>query len=317
MVRSSSESATSRSRIPSALKKMAQKESVWAALFLVPALATILITRVWPALGAAVSSLYTALPGGVQAERFVGFANYRSLFENQAFIDVLWRTVVFNLVINPLQVGLALVLALVMVRKMPLRGLLRTLLFLPATVPIVGSTIAWGVALRPDGPVNAVITALGGTPQPFFTSPEQSLATVIIIASWIGVGYWMIFLIAGIEAIPEEYFEAAKLDRAGPVRTFFAVTLPQLKRPILFVLVACTVANFVLFVPIQLLTEGGPQSSSTILMFDAYRTTFVFGARNLGAAEVVILSAVMLAFVVMQFMLLGEEKEPREEKEAR
>ena len=296
---------------------MAQKESVWAALFLVPALATILITRVWPALGAAVSSLYTALPGGVQAERFVGFANYRSLFENQAFIDVLWRTVVFNLVINPLQVGLALVLALVMVRKMPLRGLLRTLLFLPATVPIVGSTIAWGVALRPDGPVNAVITALGGTPQPFFTSLEQSLATVIIIASWIGVGYWMIFLIAGIEAIPEEYFEAAKLDRAGPVRTFFAVTLPQLKRPILFVLVACTVANFVLFVPIQLLTEGGPQSSSTILMFDAYRTTFVFGARNLGAAEVVILSAVMLAFVVMQFMLLGEEKEPREEKEAR
>ena len=296
---------------------MAQKESVWAALFLVPALATILITRVWPALGAAVSSLYTALPGGVQAERFVGFANYRSLFENQAFIDVLWRTVVFNLVINPLQVGLALVLALVMVRKMPLRGPLRTLLFLPATVPIVGSTIAWGVALRPDGPVNAVITALGGTPQPFFTSPEQSLATVIIIASWIGVGYWMIFLIAGIEAIPEEYFEAAKLDRAGPVRTFFAVTLPQLKRPILFVLVACTVANFVLFVPIQLLTEGGPQSSSTILMFDAYRTTFVFGARNLGAAEVVILSAVMLAFVVMQFMLLGEEKEPREEKEAR
>ena len=161
---------------------MAQKESVWAALFLVPALATILITRVWPALGAAVSSLYTALPGGVQAERFVGFANYRSLFENQAFIDVLWRTVVFNLVINPLQVGLALVLALVMVRKMPLRGLLRTLLFLPATVPIVGSTIAWGVALRPDGLVNAVITALGGTPQPFFTSPEQSLATVIIIA---------------------------------------------------------------------------------------------------------------------------------------
>jgi len=310
-------SASVRTRIPRALRKVARKESVWAVVFLTPALVTILMTRVWPGLGAVVSSLYSGIPGGVRVERFVGLENYVRLFENEAFIDVLWRTVVFNLVINPFQVGLALLLALVMVRKMPLRGVLRTLLFLPATVPIVGSTIAWGVALRPDGPVNSVLSAIGGTPQPFFTSPQQSLATVIIIASWIGVGYWMIFLIAGIEAIPEEYYEAAKLDRAGPLRTFFAITLPQLKRPVLFVLVACTVANFVLFVPIALLTEGGPQNSSTTLMFDAYRTTFVYGSRNLGAAEVVILSSVMIAFVVLQFKLLGEEKEPQEMKAKR
>jgi multiple sugar transport system permease protein len=178
-------------------------------------------------------------------------------------------------------------------------------------VPIVGSSIAWGVALRPKGPVNAIIEALGGEPQPFFTSPDQALASIILVASWIGIGYWMIFLIAGLEAIPEEYYEAARIDRAGPIRSFFSITLPLLKRPLLFVLVANTVANFVLFVPIQLLTGGGPQSSTTLLMFDAYRQTYAYGSRNLGAAEVIILTLIMLFFVALQFRLLREDASTR------
>ena len=112
--------------------------------------------------------------------------------------------------------------------------------------------------------------------------------------------------IAGLEDIPTEYYEAASIDRAGPFRTFFSVTVPLLKRQLLFVLVSDTVANFVLFVPIQMLTNGGPQNSSTVLMFDAYRTTFTFSSRNLGSAEVVILMIVMLAAVGIQFLLLRE-----------
>jgi multiple sugar transport system permease protein len=85
----------------------------------------------------------------------------------------------------------------------------------------------------------------------------------------------------------------------------------MLQRPLLFVLVADTVANFVLFVPVQLLTQGGPQSSTTLLMFEAYRTTFAYGSRNLGAAQVVLLTAIMLVFVLLQFRLLREDREPR------
>jgi multiple sugar transport system permease protein len=121
----------------------------------------------------------------------------------------------------------------------------------------------------------------------------------------------MLFLIAGLQAIPEEIYEASRLDRAGPLRTFFRITIPLLKRPLLFVLVADTVANFVLFVPVQLLTNGGPQGSTTLLMFDAYRTTFGYGSRNLGAAQVVILTLIMLVFVVLQFRLLREERDAK------
>ena len=185
------------------------------------------------------------------------------------------------------------------------------MLFIPVTIPIVGSCIAWGAALEPQGPVNALITALGGEPQPFFTSPNQALACIIVLASWIGIGYWMLFLIAGLQSIPSELYDAAKVDQAGPVRTFFSVTLPLLRRPLLFVLVADTVANFVLFVPVQLLTQGGPQGSTTLLMFEAWRTTYGYGSRNLGAAQVVILTAIMLVFVLLQFRLLREDKDNR------
>ena len=239
---------------------------------------------------------------------FSGLSNYQALLADKAFVATVLRTLVFNVVVNPLQLTIALFIAFVLTRNVPARGLWRTLVFIPATLPIVGSSIAWGIALQPNGPVNAIIEALGGTAQPFFSSPTQALASIMLVVSWIGIGYWMIFLIAGLESISEEYYEAARLDRAGPVRTFFSITVPLLKRPLLFVLVANTVANFVLFAPVQLLTNGGPQNSTNLLMFDAYRTTFYYNNRNLGAAEVVILTAIMLFFVALQFRLLREEK---------
>jgi multiple sugar transport system permease protein len=285
-------------------------EAFWAVVFLTPAVAALIVLRVVPTVGAVVTSLYKAFPGGIIPATFAGPRNYESLFTDPNFVSTIVRTLVFNVIINPLQIVLALLVAVLFVQRIPLVGVWRTLLFVPVTVPIVGSCIAWGAALNPNGPVNAIISAVGGNPQPFFTSPHQALASIIVLASWIGVGYWMLFLISGLQAIPEDLYDAAKIDRAGPVRTFFSITIPLLKRPLLFVLVADTVANFVLFVPVQLLTQGGPQGSTTLLMFDAYRTTYGYGSRNLGAAEVVILTAIMIFFVLLQFRLLREEKAP-------
>jgi multiple sugar transport system permease protein len=286
-------------------------EAFWGAVFLAPAVLSLIVLRIVPTIGAITSSLYKAFPGGIIPATYAGLRNYKSLFADPDFNATILRTIVFNLIINPLQILIALLVAVLLVQRIPLVGVWRTLLFIPVTIPIVGSCIAWGAALNPDGPVNAILSAFGGNPQPFFTSPKQALACIIVLASWIGIGYWMVFLVSGLQAIPEDLYDAAKIDRAGPFRTFIHITLPMLQRPLLFVLVADTVANFVLFVPVQLLTQGGPQSSTTLLMFEAYRTTFAYGSRNLGAAQVVLLTAIMLVFVVLQFRLLREEREPR------
>ncbi|MDQ1530033.1 MAG: hypothetical protein QOE37_138 [Microbacteriaceae bacterium] len=286
-----------------------RNQALWTAVFLAPALLALLVLRIIPTLQALISSLYKAFPGGLIPPTFTGFGNYGSLFGDPNFTATIVRTLVFNLIINPLQILIALAIAVLMIQRIPLVGLWRTLIFIPVTVPVVGSSIAWGAALNPQGPVNALLATIGGQPQPFFTSPGQALACIIVVASWIGIGYWMLFLIAGLQSIPEELYEAAKLDRAGPIRTFVRITLPLLRRQLLFVLVADTVANFVLFAPVQLLTGGGPQNSTTLLMFDAYRTTFGYGSRNLGAAEVMILTIIMLIIVTVQFRLLRDEGE--------
>ena len=278
------------------------------AAFLAPAVVTILLIRIIPFIGAVISTLHVRDGIGLLAEeRFAGFQNYIELLSDPLFQATLGRTLLFNVIINPLQIALALVIAVLLTRRVPARGLWRMAVFIPCTIPLVGSSIAWGVALRADGPINGILQALGLPAQPFLSSPTQALASIMLVASWVGIGYWMIFLIAGINEIPDELYEAASLDGAGAWRSFWSVTLPMLKRPLLFVLVADTVANFVLFVPMQMLTGGGPQNSTTMLMFDAYRRTYTYSQPNQGATATVILTVVMLIIVFIQFRLLKED----------
>lgn len=284
-----------------------RRSLITAAVFLAPALLAIVLLRLVPFAGAVRSTLFERVGVGLLAEeRFAGLKNYAVLFSDQLFLGTLVRTVAFNLVINPLQIALAMAVAVLLTRKLPGRGIWRTAVFIPCTIPIVGSSIAWGVALRNDGPVNGLLGVLGIGPQPFFTSPAQALPSIVLVASWVGIGYWMLFLIGGLNDINREVYEAASIDGAGAWRTFWSITLPLMKRPLLFVLVADTVANFVLFVPVQMLTNGGPQESTTLLMFDAYRRTYTYSQPNLGATSTLVLTLIMLLIVAIQFRLLRE-----------
>lgn len=170
------------------------------------------------------------------------------------------------------------------------------------------ASVVWGLALRsPDGLINGLLGSLGFEPVPFLISPDFALASIIVVASWVGVGYWMMFLIAGLEDIPTDVMEAAQIDGAGPWRRFWQITVPLLRRPLFFVLVADTVANFLLFVQVQLLTGGGPAGSTNLLMFDIYQQAFVFGDQQGAAAEVLVLLGLMAAIVAVQGWLMREE----------
>jgi multiple sugar transport system permease protein len=284
---------------------------VAAVAFLAPTVILILVLRVVPALTAVGDSTKSGLPGSLAEPEFVGGEVFLTLFGKPSFWESVRQTLIFNLLVNPLQIMLALALAVLLTRNLPGRGLWRTLIFLPSAVPLAGSTIVWGIALRPDGPVNGVLSLAGIPAQPWFTSPDQVVLAMIVLASWIGIGYWMMFLIAGINDIPPVYYEAARIDGAGPIRTFFSVTIPMLRRPLLFVLVAVTVANFVLFAPGQILTAGGPEKQSNFLMYDIFHKSYELSDPYEASAELVVLLVIMIAIVAVQFRLLrtpeGEE----------
>ena len=270
-----------------------------AAAFLAPALVAMIVLRIWPAFAALRISF--ASPDDPSA---FDFGNYSYLFGDPAFLGCLKTTLLFSLVVNPFQIVLALALAVLLNAAVPLSGLWRTLILLPVAVPQSVSAIIWGVIFRPDGPLNAVLAVLGIPPQRFLTSPAQALASIIVIVSWVGVGYWMTFLIAGLKDIPASLYEAATLDGAGHWRQFLHITLPLLRRPLTFVLVADTVANFLVFAPVQILTKGGPEESTNLIMNEIYTRAFITGDPTSAAAATVILVSLVLVITAIQFRLM-------------
>lgn len=274
-------------------------EGFAAACFLAPAVAGVVLLRLWPTLQAVAGSF--RLPNG---DWDLAFENYRFLFADPVFVAALRTTLLFSVIVNPFQIALALLLALLLNNALPGAGVWRTLVLLPVAVPQSVSAIIWGVAYRSDGPLNAVAVALGLAPQPFLTSTSQALAAVIVLVSWVGVGYWMTFLIAGLKDIPVSLYEAAAIDGARPWQRLVYITLPMLRRPLTFVLVADTVANFLVFAPVQILTKGGPQGSTNLIMHDIYTRAFLTDDPSGAAAATVVLVAMVMAVVALQFRLM-------------
>ncbi|MEV4069223.1 carbohydrate ABC transporter permease [Nonomuraea fuscirosea] len=283
--------------------RLADRPAAIALAFLAPALVALLVLRLLPAGIAFVSSLnHTSLLTG--ETYFVGLRNYATLFADPTFLQSVRVTLLFSVIVNPLQIAAALALAVLFTRRFAGVRFLRVLVILPIAVPPAVSAAVWSVAYRPDGLLNSLLTVLGLPPQPFLTSPGQALWSLIVLLSWIGVGYWMMFLIAGLQDIPLSLYEAAAIDGASAWRRFWHVTLPLLRRPLAFVLVADTVANFLVFAPVQMLTNGGPEGSTNVTMYDIFTRAYTVGDLSLAQAEVMLLVLLVLAVVVVQFRLL-------------
>jgi len=278
-----------------------------ALAFLLPSLVALTLLRLLPGATALWGSLHhTSLLSG---ESFVGLGNYLDLFANADFRGAVAVTLLFTLVVNPLQVGISVALAVLYTRRrMAGAKVWRALVILPIATPPAVSAVVWSVIFRPEGGLaNSLLAVAGLPPQGFLTSPDQALASIIVLLSWIGVGYWMLFLIAGINDIPAELYEAAELDGASPARTFLSVTLPMLRRPLSFVLVAATVSNLLVFAPVQILTGGGPEGSTNLLMYDIYSRAYALGDMGRAQAEVVVLVVITLVIVAVQFRMLRSE----------
>lgn len=199
-------------------------------------------------------------------------------------------------------------LALLLAERLPGMGLVRVFVFLPVAAPAAVASVVWGIAFQPQGPINGVAEKIGLHPQPFLTSSSQALWCLIVLMSWIGVGYWTLFLVAGLQDIPRELYEAGAIDGAGYWRSLTAITLPNLRRTLAFIVVADTVASAMAFVPVQVLTHGGPADSTRLYMYDLYNQTYVIGNLNLGQAEVVLLLIVLILVTAVQFRLLNKER---------
>jgi multiple sugar transport system permease protein len=284
------------------MRSLRSRETLTALLFILPAIAALGAFRLVPALWLVVTSLSSS------SGKFVGLANFEFLYSLPSFGNTVRATLTFVAVTVPFQTVIAFALALLFTNRMPGVGLFRVLVFLPVAVPGAVSAILWGAAFRPDGLANAILGLIGVPVQPFLTSPDQALLSIVVLTSWIGVGFWMVFLIGGLKDIPHDLYEASAIDGLNAWSTLWRITIPLMRRPLAFVIVADTVAAFLLFAPVAILTRGGPSGSTQLVMFDVYQQAYIFDDVPLAAAEALTILVIIVAVVLAQFRLLSRTR---------
>lgn len=266
-------------------------------LLVLPALALIIIFKMYPI----VLNIWVSL----RWKDSFSIINYFNIITDNAFWKSLWITLKFNLILTPLQIVISLGMALLVSRKIKGIGFFRTIYYLPVTISITVACIMWNMMLNPqNGIVNSILLKIGINAQPFFTGNTQALASIMALSSWKGCGYWMMFLMAGIKDIDVSLYDAAKMDGASYWKTVFYVIIPALKKTFAFVLIADTTSNLLLFAPMYMITKGGPQDSTNVLMYEAYKSAFIYGDQARSAALMTVLLLIVGVIVAIQFAFL-------------
>ncbi|MDD6448994.1 MAG: sugar ABC transporter permease [Lachnospiraceae bacterium] len=278
------------------------KKASVAYLCLAPALILIALFKVFPIIS-------TILEGFTFNNQW-SIQTYKYLFEDPTFWSSLLTTIKFNVVITPVQIIISFLLALLVNVNLKGIGVIRTIFYLPVTISMTVATVLWNMMLNPNnGIINSILVALGGSKQGFFTDVHQALWCIVLVASWIGVGYWMMFILAGLKNVDKSIYESAEIDGANFFRRTVSITIPLIKNSLLFVLVADTSTNFLMFAPMQLITQGGPQNSTNVLMYEAYKSAFQYADRPRSSAIVTILLVIIMLICMVQFRALNGSSE--------
>ena len=240
---------------------------------------------------------------------FVGLANYLDILDDADFWRAFWNTARFALVVVPVQTALALALAVLVNEPLRGRAVFRTIYFLPVVLSSVVITVMWGSLLSaPSGVLNGVVRiASAGTLGPFdwLTRPELAMPVIIVISIWSHVGFQMIVYLAGLQGIPSDLYEAARIDGATPWQRFRYVTMPALRNTHVFVLVVTTISAFKLFTQVHLLTKGGPLGSTNTLVRYIYSAGFSEMKAGYASAGAVIFLMIVLAISLAQRRVLA------------
>lgn len=271
-------------------------------LFVAPAVLFVLVFFGYPIIQNVVMSLqkYTTATFYTGEAPWVGIANYASTFSDPIFATTILNTALFTVGSIVLQFGIGLALALFFKRHFPLSGFLRSLLLLPWLLPLIASAAVWKWILdQGSGALNQFLSIFGVQPIPWLVSPSLALIAVIGVNVWLGIPFNTVILYSGLQAVPEELYEAAALDGAVGWRGFWHITWPSI-RPVVSVVIVLGVVYTLKVVDIILgLTGGGPANSTETLATWAYHKSFVQFMFGPGAAISNVLIVISLVFAMI------------------
>lgn len=290
------------------------KDDTRAALLMAaPALAGLFLFVALPFALAVVLSFTNLRLGSPLPTEFLGFEQYRRILLDPSFRRALLNNGIFALVVVPVQTALALGLAMLLNRPLKGMALFRTLFFMPVVFPMSLVATIWILIYAPgaNGMMNAILEFITLTiwePKDFLRDPWLALPSIMLLSIWQGVGFQMVIILAGLQSIPTVLYEAAAIDGTDRWNQFRYVTLPQLRNPLIFVMLITSILAFRLFDQVQIMTQGGPNDATTTVMYEAVKAAFEQQKMAKGAAMTVVFFLIVLGITTMQRVLVKEEK---------
>jgi sn-glycerol 3-phosphate transport system permease protein len=283
-----------------------RREWIYAWLLLSPALVLLFAFTHIPAISTIWDSFFST-PRGIRPSKFVGLENYEKLLMDDTFWQVFWNSIWYAVVTIPVSVALALLMAIWVDGKLSGRSFVRLAYFAPTVLPLIAVANIWMFFYTPGfGLIDQISGALGYPSVNWLGNPELALGSIMVVSIWKEAGFFMIFYLAALQSIPPVLREAAAIEGASRWTFFRRVTFPLLMPTTLFVSVNAVINSFRMVDHVFVMTEGGPNNASSLLLYYIYETAFKFWDTAYASTLTVVLLVLLSVIALGQFLLLDK-----------
>lgn len=288
---------------PSRNRPIGKSPATVAWLMLVPAGVLLITFLIIPIILTFILAFTNARLISPQPASFIGVDNFVRLFSDETFWASLRNTVIFAVVVVPVQSAVALGLAVLVNTKIRGVNFFRTVYFLPVVTSIVVVSMLWLFMYQPDGLINSVLARFGIQGPDWLGDTKTALFAIIVLSIWQASGMHMVIWLSGLQTIPGELYEAAQIDGASKWQQFQHVTWPGLRATAVFILITITIAAFSLFSQVNLMTQGGPLDATTTLVFQAVRVGYQQQQTGYASAiSLVFFALVLIVTLINRFL---------------
>lgn len=291
--------------VPVVRNRARRRELITAVVMLAPSLLFLAAFTYWPIVRSLMYGFFDVQLGSTEIF-FVGWENYQRLWHDALFWQSLRNTVVYMVITVPTSIGLALLLAVALDRKLRGTALYRSIFFYPVMVPSVAAGMVWVFLYAPGyGPINGLMDMLGLPKLEWLYDRQWALPAIIFMSIWKYAGYFMLILLAALQLVPRDLYEAARLDGVSGFRQLVHITVPLISPTLYFVVIIGVLHSYQIFDYVFVMTQGGPADATNVLTFYIYQNAFQF--QDIGTASAIanILLLVVMGLIGIVALTLG------------
>jgi sn-glycerol 3-phosphate transport system permease protein len=284
--------------------RMRWKGNIFAYLLLLPSLIFLGLFTFYPTIKSLNSSFYQTILGNT---KFVGLEQYKQVFQEEIFHKVMWNNMLVAVVTVPVSILLAIYLAIWLNGKMKANAVLRTAFFYPTVIPMIAIANIWLFIYTPGyGLLDKFLGYFNIDGANWLGNPLWVLPCLMVLVIWKEVGFFMIFYLAGLQNLPNDVYEAAKIEGASPMQVFRKITFPLLMPTTSFVVILALTNSFKMVDHLYIMTKGGPDNASNLLLYYIYETAFTFWDMGKASVLTVVLLVILLSISIFNYAYLDK-----------